>query len=134
MRSLILGLVLASIAAPALAEEVCPQIPRTPAAKYADIPEPVRRWIGNRKADPGEPWNSTDSIRTGDMLAQYVTGGHIGGDRWLVVWLTGGRTLFRHVEVWRVTPEGGARPVARNRTTFSYEKACEEVAEQLAAG
>ena len=132
MRSPILGLILTTLAAPAMAEEVCPQIERTPALKFGDIPEPIRRWIGDRKANPGEPWNSTDSIRAGDMLAQYVGGGHMGGDRWLVVWLTGGLRLFRHVEVWQVTPDGGARPIARNRDSISFDKACAEVAAQLA--
>lgn len=110
----------------------CPQIERRPVARYADFPEVIRRFVG-RMGERGVEWNSTDVIHANDPrpLRRYVAGGDIGGGRWLVVYESGGRMVFKHVQVWEIARDGRlARPAAD--TSGSLDIACAKVAEELA--
>jgi len=111
---------------------VCPQIERRPVARYADFPEIIRRFKGKLGKRDVE-WNSTDVIHVRDPrpLNRYIAGGEMGGGRWLLVYESGGRMVFKHVEIWEIARDGRvARPASA--TSGSLDIACAEVAEQLA--
>lgn len=119
------------LAAIALADPgVCPRIERRPVARYADVPRPIRDWEGPL-AEPGQTWNSTDSIRSGDRLAAFVAAGDMGGGRWLVVHQSAGRMLFHHVDVWQLNEDGLVSGHPVNLTGGNLEKLCAEAADQL---
>jgi hypothetical protein len=134
-RLLVPLLACAALAGPAGAmtpRDVCPQIERRPVAHWAEVPEIVRRFKGGgRMAEGDQNWNSTDVIHANDPrpLAHSIAAGDMGSGRWLVVYETGGRMVFRHVEVWVIGRDHMGNPVAV--TTGNWEDACARAAARL---
>lgn len=110
----------------------CPRIARRPVAAYAEVPELIRRFEGEM-ADPGQAWNSSDVIRRDDPrpLRRMIAAGDMGQGRWLIVHESGGRGVIRHVDVWRIEPDGRlSHPVSES--SGSLDLACEKAAARLA--
>ncbi|MBX7247660.1 MAG: hypothetical protein K1X35_01265 [Caulobacteraceae bacterium] len=121
---------------PVRPQAVCPQIRRQPVDRYADLPRAVRARLG-AMAERNGRWNAGDALGPGDErypFQHYLAGGHLGGDRWVVIYEKGGFAHFWTVAAFRLAPAPGGGRTAVEIAAASgapLERVCVDAAARL---
>ena len=121
---------------PVKPQATCPQILRQPVNRYADVPAPIRAKLG-RMAERNGRWNVGDSIGPGDErypFEHFIAAGHMGQDRWLVIYERGGIAHYWIATVLQLTPNrGGGRTAVEvaSANGAPLDRVCRDLAAKL---